>query len=795
MNKPLLLKLLRDLKERWFTLMALIFVLAIGVASYTSMAAVYRDLDAATRHYYQKYHLADFTIDLKRAPKTVLNELRNIPNIFQLRSRVSTPAMVVLTKKINSNPIPAIALSLPSKNTTMINGIALYRGRWFSSEDAREVLINEQFAEAHQLHVGDRIEVRLADKPHDLLIVGTARSPEFSILLPPGINIAPDPSGFAVLYLPERFLQERSDLNDSFNQLLGLVKNCSAVAIQNTMRLISDYLKPYGVQFQTAQADQVSVQIIHDELVQVKNMTKILPSMFLLVAILVLNVMMNRLIMAQRGSIGMLKALGYGNISIMRHYLSYGILIGFLGGFLGILLGLGLQHLSLVAYGQYFAIPHLVLHVYPEILIFGIIMSISSAVLGTLSGIRQAVKLAPAEAIRPPAPEQGVHILLENIAIFWRHVSFQTKMVFRSIFRNRFRSLITIGASILACALLLSSLEFLDAMQKMIDFSFDTVQHQDYTLSLRDPLGFDMMQTIKMLPDVRQIEPQLSVPAKLQNGPYEKRLEITGLPSQHTLFTPVDKEGNKVAIPLSGLVINETLANILHLHVGDAILVQPLLGNQKISKIKVTHIIKTYLGLNAYGNQIWLSHLLGNNWLANHILIKLYSNANQNLFVKAASQFAPMINLVSQKRSKELALETLERFLNFFVLIMIAFSGVIAVGSVVNTAMISLNERERDVASLRVLGFKNFEVGKIFFYESIFLNTIGIMIGLCVGVGFIYYISIAFSTEIYRMPVVIKAVRVFQTVLIMYLFVLISQVIMYSVVVKLDYFEILNVHE
>ena len=394
--------------------------------------------------------------------------------------------------------------------------------------------------------------------------------------------------------------------------------------------------------------------------------------------------------------------------------------------------------------------------------------------------------------MRPPVPEKGVHIVLERFPRYWKSLSFQGKMVMRSIFRNRFRSLVTIVAAILATALIFSALEFFDAMYKMIDFSFDTVQHQDFTLSLRDPLGAKILQPLTLIPGVKQLESQLSVPATLTNGPYIKKLSIIGVPKSHSLFTPVDKKNNRIRIDNSGLVINQTLANILHIKRGDMVLLRPLIGTRTLKKVKIKQIIKTYLGLSVYANQTWLSHLIGDSWVTNGVLFKLHKNANTNLFIQKMSQFAPMINLTSEVRAKNLVVETLNRFLMFFVIMMIGFSAIIAMGAVINTAIISLNERERDVASLRILGFSNTQVAQIFFKESLLLNIIGIFFGLFAGIGYVYYMSVAFSTEIYRMPMIVRIPRLIESALIMLLFVLISQTIIYNVIRKLNWLEVLN---
>ncbi len=790
-------KLLRDLWQRKLTIIAVILVLTVGVGCYGGMAGVYNDLNLARANYYQQYNLADFTLDLKRAATVAVPPLIKTPNILRLRPRVKMQVMTQLPAKSfahNSHLIPGIVMSLPVPKRDIINNIRLVSGTWFSSPYAREIIINQQFAQQRHLNIGDRIEVRLPDKQYKLLIVGTVTSPEYVSIIAPG-TLAPDPGGYAIMYMPNKFLQQATNLNGSFNQLLGMVYDKSPIAVKNTMTLLSDKLDNYGVQLQTAQNNQLSTEVLHDELINIKKTTSFLPPMFLLVAILILNVMISRLVQQQRGIIGTLKALGYSNFAILRHYIGFGFIIGILGGLLGAGLGFMLQYSMLEMYKTFFAMPNMITHIYPHIFIYGLLSSVISALIGAIFGGYKATQLAPAEAMRPPVPEKGAHIFVEKITLLWKHLSFQGKMVMRAIFRNRFRSLVTLFASIIATALVFSALTFLDSIDKMIGFSFEKMQHQDYNLLLRDPLGPDILRTAAMIPEVKKVEGQLTVAAELTHGPFQKRIEATGLPASHTLFTPVDRDGNTISISTTGIVINDTLAHILHVKTGDKITLKPLIGNRTSTKVKIIRTFRSYLGLNAYANQTWLSRLLGDSYVANHILFKLNPDANITNFKRATGKFAPMINLTSTEQMRATMTQTFDQFLVFVVFVLIGFAGTIAMGSVLNTAMISLNERERDVASLRVLGFTSLQTAKIFFYESIILNFIGIFLGLFMGIYFAYYMSIAFSTEIYRMPFVITDASLTKTAIIMVTFVLISQLIIYQIIRKLRWFDVLNTRE
>jgi putative ABC transport system permease protein len=209
----------------------------------------------------------------------------------------------------------------------------------------------------------------------------------------------------------------------------------------------------------------------------------------------------------------------------------------------------------------------------------------------------------------------------------------------------------------------------------------------------------------------------------------------------------------------------------------------------------VQNIVTTYLGLSAYANQTWLSNLIGDSWVANTVLFKLLPGLNYANFILRTNKISSMINLSELSVGKQLFITTMNQFMTFFVVLMVIFAGVIAMGSIINTAMISLNERERDVACLRVLGFTNLQVAKIFFGESAILNTVGILLGLLGGIYFAYYMSTAFSTDMYRMPVVITMRRLLEAAAVMIIFVVLSQAIIYRVIKKLNWFDILNNRE
>ncbi len=786
-------KLFRDLKGRKGSLLALMAIVMSGVGIFVGMAGVYRDLDGSRQQYYTNYRLADFTADLKRTPEWVVQDIETLANVQEARGRVRQAVLIEFPDQIK--PISGSAISMPLHRTPVLNDILLRSGTWFSGADKREVIVNDAFAKAHGLKLGSRIKVLLLDKQHDLLVIGTAMSPEFVYLIPPGGGLAPDPESYGVLYLPERFLQESCDLDGAYNQIIGSVHDSRPSVIDYTLDVIEDKLDIYGVTQVTPAREQPSVRFLADELEGLKVSVTIIPAFFLTVAALVLNVLMARLVAQQRTVIGTLKALGYSSFAVLMHYVSYGIFIGFLGGIAGLLFGYWLQTVFVKVYRLFFALPEINAHFYPDILMMGFCISIGFAVLGTIKGVRYAVALEPAEAMKPPPPEKGGRVLPERISCFWKMLSFRQKMVFRAVFRNPFRSSVVVFASMISTALLVMTLCNVDALDSLMTHEFKKVSHQDMTITLRDPVGREVNREFNLLPHVSEMEPQLSVACDLSNGSYQKRTGVTGLVRNPHLYTPLDQEGNHIHIPEVGLVLTQKLAEILHADVGDVITLKALIARREKVEAPVAGIVQSFLGLSAYADIRYLSGLIGEEWSANTLQMTSFKRKDQREFYREISESPMAVGINERLQTFRKMNEIFDQTLGTMIGSMVLFAGLIAFGSILNSALVSLSEREREVGTLRVLGYTAGQVSRIFAGESLLINSVGILLGIFLGIGFVHLLSIAYSTELYRFPVVVRPSRLFISVIIMGMIINIAQYIVYHMIRKLNWLDALKVRE
>ena len=793
-NHVLLKKLGRDLLHRKGSLVALALIVTIGVGCYVGMAAVWRDLDGSRQRYYTDHRLADFTVDLKRAPQWAVRSVEALPNVATARGRVSAPVLIDLPGV--DQPITGTAISMPEQHGPVLNDIQMRSGTWFSTRDAREAILNDAFAKARGLQPGSRIRVLFVDKQHELLVVGTAMSPEFVCLISSGGGFVPDPANFGVMYLPETFLQESADLQSAYNQIVGLVHDRSKTALGNTLELIEDRLDAFGVTFTTPADQQPSVRYLADELAGLKVGATVTPGIFLGVAALILNVLMKRIVKSQRTTIGTLLALGYSRAAVTRHYLAHGLLFGLAGGIPGVLFGVWIENAMLNMYRVFFALPVIEPHFYPDLFAFGIGISVLCALIGTLQGIRYAVRLEPAEAMRPPPPERGRKILPESIPMLWQRLPFRSRMILRAVFRNPFRSAVSVLASTIATGIIFMSLSNVSAFDRMMQHEFTEVSHQDVSVVLRDPKGGKNAQSeVEGFPLISQSEPQLAIVCDLQNGPYKKRAGIIGMNSSSKLFTPLDREGKPIVIPEAGLVLSKKLAEILAVGTGDVLRLRPLMARREEVTSPIVAIVDTYFGLSAYANLEYLSRLIGEEAAANTLLGRFFKSSSEVAFLKSVKERPSVVGLNRRERALQLVDESLGETMGQMISIMVLFAGAIAFGSVLNATLVSLSERQREVGTLQVLGYTPAQVSSIFSGESLLLNGIGIVLGFFAGIGLAYGLSSLYSTELYRFPTVIKASNLIFSGFLMVVFIILAQLIVYRLVRKFDWLEVLKVKE
>lgn len=739
-------KLMRDVWHARSQGLAISLVIAAGVAMFVAYFSTFDTLRLAQQSYYDRFRFADVFVTVKRAPLYVVDDLAAIQGVARVTSRVVTDVALDIPRLIE--PATGRLISIPAREQPILNEPFLRRGRRPSAPD--EVLASEGFALAHGFVPGDTVGATINGRRRDLQIVGVALSPEYIYSIRPG-ELVPDNARFGVFWMEQRALSAAFNMEGAFNDAsFTLMRGASEPEV---MAAIDRALGRYGSLGAVARANQLSNWFIDNELTQLQTMGFIIPAIFLGVSAFLLNIVLTRLITVQREQIAALKALGYTNREIAVHYVSWAILIALAGTVLGVLGGIWLGHAMTALYNDFFRFPTLTYVLAPAIIVEGAGISLASGALGGIGAVMRAVRLPPAEAMRPEPPARHYITWLDRI-VPRTLAPPVVKMILRNLQRQPVRAGLSALGIAFAVAILVVGMFSLDAIEVLLDVQFNVAQRQDYTIAFVEPRSARALHELAHLPGVLSVEPVRAVPARIRAGHYMRQDAITGLIDGSRLYRVIDTSLREVRLPPDGLVLSRKLAETLHVRAGESVHVELLEGARPVRTMVVTALVDEYLGTSAYMEIAALQRFLREGPSISGAAL-LVDKGDPSEFYRRVKATPAVAGVSSKRAAIDNFRSTLAQNLNVMIFFNVLFSGVIAFGVVYNAARISLSERSRELASLRVLGFTRAEVSQILLGELAAILTVAVPAGLLLGYGLAALVVVAFDTELYRFPLVV----------------------------------------
>lgn len=738
-------KLVRDLWRLRGQVFAVAMVIASGVAVLSMSLSTIEALGETATAYYERYRFAHVFANARRAPEYLTERIRLFPGVQSISTRVVE--MAVLDIDGFAEPVIGQLVSIPERGEPPLNKLALRTGRMPRLGRPDEAVLSEPFAEAHGLFPGSRFRAILNGHWRELEVVGVALSPEFVYTIGPGA-LMPDDLRFGVIWMGHEALQAAFDLDGAFNDIsIGLLRGADP---DDTIRRLDDMLKPFGGVGAYARKDQLSNWFLINEIRQLETMSTILPVLFLIIAAFLTNMVLARLIAVERSEIGLLKAFGYRGRDIGWHYIKLTLAIAALGLAIGCGGGYWFGLTITRVYAEFYKFPFLLFQ--PGIGSFALASgaSLFAALLGTIGAVRSVVNLPPGEAMRPPAPAMFRRSGLSRLPLL-RALDQPTRILLRQIGRWPLRSFMTSAGVGMAVGVLIISFQWLDSIDRMIDVYFKQAQRNDVTVGFSDARAASALRGLGELPGVITTEGMRTVATRMYFGDREERKLLQGVPRIQELHLVYDSEGQAVDLPPDGLVISTILGEMLGAGVGDVIRIEVLEGRRPVRDVPIVGLFETYIGAPAYMDIKAINRLMLEPPMVTSVHLRTDYAARSELFAKLKQ-----IPAVSSLNIKEAAIktfrDTMAESLMIFISFFVFFACTLAIGVTYNSGRITLSERGRELATLRVLGFTRPEISYILLGEIGVLTLLALPLGCVLGYALTLMISGAFKTELYRVP-------------------------------------------
>ncbi len=475
----------------------------------------------------------------------------------------------------------------------------------------------------------------------------------------------------------------------------------------------------------------------------------IFPTFFFIVSTMVCLTTMTRMVEEERTQLGTLKALGYSNKMISAKYLLYAAMASVIGVIIGIIFGFTCVPIILCsAWGIMYEMPSTILNFMPLYLILGVLISVGTTVLASFLACRKELTSVPSVLMRPKPPKAGKRVFLERIGFIWSRLSFTSKVTVRNLFRNKKRFLVTVIGIAGCTALLLSACGLRDAISGVIDNQYgaeDGIAQYDLQVVLAEGQDdYENSEIVSKINGIENIEASMLGYLKVCSGysdRSEKKLEVDILvPEDVKSFEDfVNLKLNDESVPLTdeGAVISRKFADKTDTEIGDSVKVSWTEGSRSVVyEFPVTGIVDNYTFHYVYVTPECFAEVTGTEIEYNYLFCQIPDKISNDAKVILEKN----INSLEGVSGSVFTTVVIDNFnnivntLNMVIVLFIFAAMALAIVVLYNLNNINVNERIRELATLKVLGFYNGEISAYIYRENVILTIIGIGIGLLLGI-------------------------------------------------------------
>ena len=743
--------ILREMRARRAQFVAVSITIVLGVGLFGASYDAFQNLTSSYRGLYDRLSFADI-VATAGSPDAVAAAVQADPEV----AAVTTRHVADIPLAIGSHHLLGRIVGLPPNGEPAVDRILVLRGSNLDPAVPDGVVVEQHLADQFHLEPGVALSVFTRSAWREVKVLGIVASPEYLWPARSRQEIIVSPDSFGVVFAPEAFVTTLPSDSVHGETLVRL----EPAAAPGTLDRLRDVALRAGANDVQTQADQPSNAGLLEDVNGFAELSLMFPMLFLGAAALATYVLLGRLVAAQRGQIGMLRASGFPRRRILWYFLAIGLLVGLAGSVPGVILGAVSAEAISRIYTGVISVPITVVELRPTTWLIGGAAGLLAGALAALAPSRRAAALSPAAAMGAPlASDRGGRSLVERVVPAVRRLPLRWLLAIRGLGRNRLRSLSTIVGVALATSLILVSWGMIDTVQILLDRQFLLVQRQDAELYLAAPLPASQAATAYRPEGVATAEPALELAVTIGSPSARYSTTIVGLLPGTVMHEFVATNGARLALPGEGVLLGRALHDRLGVTAGDVVTVTVTDGSSAGSQdVRIAGFVDEPLGTYAYASLAQVARMAGDTTadpVVRTVMVRFDPGADHDL-VQARLMALPSVAADVDSRALYRIAQQLMALFYAFVGVMLVFGGVMAFALIFNTLSANVAERSTELAGLRALGMSRRTIGRLVTTENMLLTLIGLVPGIAGGYVLAAEFMGSFSSDMFDFNLAIR---------------------------------------
>ncbi len=687
---------------------SMIIMTALGIGVFVGFNMEWVSLDTNTTDFFKETGFADFRIVSENGfTEEDKDRIAEIPGVDAAALFVSVNA------EVKGQEGDSVALTVTCDEN--VSGMYLEEGEKYDPESTDGVWLSKKYADANGIKLGDEISFTYKNLEIKGKVKGLVRSGEYLICTRDETQIMPDYNTYGFAYVSPKLYEKTLGFAyyPQINAISSLpTKDFTAAADEKLGNTVLILDKDMNISYSGSSGEKEEGQ----------TMGSVLPVLFLLIAVLTMVSTMHRLAAKEKTQIGTLKALGFKDKRILRHYTSYAFMIGIIGEAAGLLLGYGIAWMIMTPSGMmgtYLDMPNWNLIVPWFVWLILALLLVLMTFIGFLS-VKQMLRGTAADALRPYTPKKVKPLLIEKTKFFHK-LSFGTRWNLRDIMRHKSRTAMSLIGTAGCILLIVGSFGMKDTMNSFLDLYYDGATNYTTRIYLSEDAAKEDRDAI-----IEKYDGDYSSAVSVQIGDKAVALDIYGI--THDMVRVPDENNDFVTLPDDGAYVCVRISEKFGLKAGDTVTVSPYGTDDKYT-LKVAGVCRgvteSIVMSEKYAEKLGISYTVDS----------VYTNTEKDGIETSSA--------IKSLQSKQQIVDSFDSFLWMMdLMVYILVFGAMLLGVVVlyNLGVMSYSERYREMATLKVVGFKDGKIGRLLIGQNLWVSFIGVIIGIPAGIGVLDYL-------------------------------------------------------